>query len=784
MTGLRGHAVNGIGMLTFFTAVLAGFGFLQALPCDAQGEGVDLAKRPAIVEPDRSDQRTAPWPRERVVSSSSDCSSFYRRIRTTSGDALVEAVLAAELHCIDDLEWIGDQPEVQYAASSERHVVDVARAVPESMSRYGAEARAKDDVYRLFLYLDKARDIRLWCRERRRCEGEVWESAETYSLNAGSPAGDAVRGAFDAYVEHPAFMSRNDDHHAGILYRVVSILGRFPLQEDYLSVVTRWLRAWDEEYASSPHYGFAMLGILGIAYSCHRRPAECGRPYAGETELFGALRDFVLDPKWLGSSSRRILELSTIELGRFSLYAGSANYDRLPAAVRSVRDRHGGTSRGNGIWLRLVGSIHYNDSTSCARYGLCDWYAGAGFNARFRREIFTGRRTCSQTACAGDTISLHAQGLDERELDVACRRLHEHSRTFESMFETQCRPVQEDVNSHLDLFIFSDGASCEDFESAVFGRDPDSCSGIFWEGDASSPGSVAVMTEKEAGDPYIDPELAIWNFEHEYAHYLDARYNKHGPFTGDPAIQGWSEGIAEYFANSVTEYHHGKGRCSSTHSLTDTLLLSGSIPTSYNQRHIVIRFLMENWRPFVDAMLRLMRQGRYDDFKAYVAREGPKAERAWEAWVDSGCVRAPVPPPSPEPEGPGSPPSPEPDGPCERSERALCLLEGRFEVKVDWWTADGEPSPAYAAEAGTEDSGLFWFVGDRNWEILIKVLDGCQSNGHVWVYGAATTDLGYSIQVRDTVTGTVRKYGNEPGSPSEAFVDSRAFSDGCQRRRR
>ncbi|MCY3933371.1 MAG: collagenase [Acidobacteria bacterium] len=781
MTDSRGHAASCIGSPGFIgTTVLAGLMFVQALPCDAQGEEepgafrtLDLENRPAIVEPDRSDPRVAPWPPERVVSESSDCSSFYRQIRTTSGNALVEAVLAAEFHCIDDLEWIGDQPEVQHAASSERHVVDVARAVPVTMSRYAAEARAKDDVFRLFLYLDKARDIRLWCRERRRCEGQVWHSAETYSLDAGSPAGDALRGAFDAYVEHPTFMSRNDDHHAEILGRVVSILGRFPLQEDHLGVVTRWLKAWDEEYASSPSYQFAMLGVLNIAYSCHRRPSACGLPYAGDAELFDGLRDFVMDPEWLGSSSQRILELSTIELGRFSLYAGSANYDRLPAAVRSVRGRHRGTSRGNGIWLRLVGSIDYNDGTNCARYGLCDWYAGAGFNARFRRELFTGRRTCLRNACAGDTISLHAQGLGERELDVACRRLNEHSRTFESMFDTQCRPVQGDVNSHLDLFIFSDGASCEDFESAVFGRDPDSCSGIFWEGDASSPGSVAVTTEKEAGDPYIDPELAIWNFEHEYAHYLDARYNKHGPFTGDPAIQGWSEGIAEYFANSVTEYHHGKGRCSSTHSLTDTLLLSGSIPTSYNQRHIVIRFLMENWRPFVDGMLRLMRQGRYDEFKAYVAREGPKAEPAWEAWVDSGCVRKSVPPPPAEPEGP-----------CERSERTLCLLEERFEVKVDWWTAAGEPSHAYAVEAGTEDSGLFWFVDGQNWEILIKVLDGCESNGHVWVYGAATTDLGYSIRVRNTVTGTVKKYGNEPGSPSRAIADSRAFSDGCQRARR
>ena len=655
------------------------------------------------------------------------------------------------------------------------------------MSSYGNAARPKENVHRLFLYLDMARDIHHWCREQQTCDGGVWPSAEVYSLEAGSRAGDAVKGAFDAYTGHSAFMSR-DDFHVDILYSVMSILGRFPLQEHFLSVVTRWLSAWDENRAASESSWRAMQAVLDIAYYCHRRPSACWPTYGGDGELFNALRDFVVNEDWLGSRSQRILELTAIELGRFGIYPGTPNYNRLPNAARAVRNRYdtGAATAGGrmGIWLRLAGSLDYNDGRNCDRYDLCDWYSGDGFNARFRRELFRRTRTCSRNACAGDSVSVHSQDLSADELNVACSRLNEHSRTFALMFDTQCRPVRKDPNPHLEIFVFADGTSCEDLESAAFGRDPYSCSGIYWEGDESFPGSVTVVTEKERGDPSIDPELAIWNFEHEYAHYLDGRYNKHGPFTGDPALAGWSEGIAEYFANSVTEYHDAKGHCSSTHSLTDTLLLSGSIPTSYNQRHIMIRFLLEHWRPFVDAMVLLMRQGRYDDLKAYVAREAPKAEAAWDSWLDSRCVRPSTAPPDPSPLPPPEPEPPPGPGPCEQSGRALCLRQERFEVKVEWWTAGGEPSPARSAVQSTDDAGLFWFTDDQNWEVLIKVLDGCSANGHVWVYGAATTDVGYSIRVRDTVTGRIRRYGNEPGQPAASVTDNRAFPGGCQEARR
>ena len=121
-----------------------------------------------------------------------------------------------------------------------------------------------------------------------------------------------------------------------------------------------------------------------------------------------------------------------------------------------------------------------------------------------------------------------------------------------------------------------------------------------------------------------------------------------------------------------------------------------------------------------------------------------------------------------------------PAGSCVSDARTRCLQDSRYAVVVDWFTRDPDRGRAQVVYAGTNDSGMFSFFERTNWEVLIKVLDGCGLNGHVWVYGASATTLGYSIRVTDTVTGNEKEYGSEPGSPASAITDTIAFPDGCR----
>ena len=110
---------------------------------------------------------------------------------------------------------------------------------------------------------------------------------------------------------------------------------------------------------------------------------------------------------------------------------------------------------------------------------------------------------------------------------------------------------------------------------------------------------------------------------------------------------------------------------------------------------------------------------------------------------------------------------------------SLCLADSRFEVRVDWSSAGGGTGAARTVPGGTNNSGLFYFFEPDNWEMLIKVLDGCAINGHYWVYSAAATDLGLDITVIDTATGATWSYEKEPGPPAPAITESKAFPDSC-----
>ena len=120
-----------------------------------------------------------------------------------------------------------------------------------------------------------------------------------------------------------------------------------------------------------------------------------------------------------------------------------------------------------------------------------------------------------------------------------------------------------------------------------------------------------------------------------------------------------------------------------------------------------------------------------------------------------------------------------PAGACEPDGETICLQDSRYQVRATWRNPQGKVLPARAARVGTNDSALLWFHDTQNWEVLVKVLDGCAVNGADWVFAASATTLGFDLEVTDTVTGEVREYANEAGNQADAVTDTDAFTGRC-----
>ena len=119
--------------------------------------------------------------------------------------------------------------------------------------------------------------------------------------------------------------------------------------------------------------------------------------------------------------------------------------------------------------------------------------------------------------------------------------------------------------------------------------------------------------------------------------------------------------------------------------------------------------------------------------------------------------------------------NPPPTG-CTPDGTTLCLNNGRFQVQVQWVDYQGNTGFGQVVPNFSADSGLFWFFDPNNWELMVKVLNGCGVNQHYWVYGAAATDVQYTITVTDTASGQVQQYFNALGTRSPAITDSAAFA--------
>jgi plastocyanin len=116
--------------------------------------------------------------------------------------------------------------------------------------------------------------------------------------------------------------------------------------------------------------------------------------------------------------------------------------------------------------------------------------------------------------------------------------------------------------------------------------------------------------------------------------------------------------------------------------------------------------------------------------------------------------------------------------PCLASATVLCVNNNRFQVEVEWRTADNSGPGQAVPVAGAPDSGLFYFFAASNLEMLVKVLNACSLPGssRYWVFFAATTNVELGVTVTDTQNGTVKSYFNPLGRPALPVQDTNAFA--------
>ena len=113
---------------------------------------------------------------------------------------------------------------------------------------------------------------------------------------------------------------------------------------------------------------------------------------------------------------------------------------------------------------------------------------------------------------------------------------------------------------------------------------------------------------------------------------------------------------------------------------------------------------------------------------------------------------------------------------CAPGGTVLCFAGNRFTAEADWTVPSQGGGPGLAVSGQSEVSGIFYFFAPENWELLVKVLDGCAINGHYWVFLAPATTAGWEVRLEDTLRGEMWVRSSTYGDHPDPILDTRAFA--------
>jgi hypothetical protein len=124
-------------------------------------------------------------------------------------------------------------------------------------------------------------------------------------------------------------------------------------------------------------------------------------------------------------------------------------------------------------------------------------------------------------------------------------------------------------------------------------------------------------------------------------------------------------------------------------------------------------------------------------------------------------------------------------GPCVPGATTLCIDQNpgdrRFKIQVSYATSQGggqsgSGKAISGAGLGVTQGGLFWFFQSSNPELLVKIIDGCSLTSHFWLFYAATTNVGFTVTVTDTVGLNQQTYTNQDLQSAVPVQDTSALA--------
>ncbi|MEV6026025.1 collagenase [Streptomyces sp. NPDC052036] len=530
-----------------------------------------------------------------------------------TGSALVAFIRASTVECVDTLFAVTGAHAGPVFRESQ--MVTVAKAFTSTAQRYDGDNSA--GIWQLVLFLRAGYYVQF----NDPSDTGPYSERLTDATARGLDAFFARRHARDV-------TSANGD----VLGDIVILTDSADLQGRYLTAYRRLLGGYDGSYDAVASMMAAVNDVYTPLWRGNWNPAYVDA-VAADPRIIGTLHTFALHHLDLLGTDRAYLDSNAgMSLARHVEHPALTALVRPPA--KNLLDSSRITGPTAQLWVAVATQLDAYDKADCSYYDVCD------LASRLSGAALPVTHACDATH------TIRAQSLTAADLDAACASVLGQDPYVHDLVKDE-GPIPGQYESTLQLVVFAGPTDYRTYAGAIFGVSTDN-GGITLVGNPADPHNqpMSIMYQKASDDGFT---ARIWNLNHEYTHYLDARDDMKGDFTQQTAVPDiwWIEGLAEYVSygyRGVTDAEAVADAGKHTYTLStlfQSTYANSDVTRTYPWGYLAVRYMVERHPADIQRMLARFRVGDYPGgYAVYATDIGTRYDADFDAWLTACAAGA------------------------------------------------------------------------------------------------------------------------------------------------
>ncbi|MFI0904519.1 collagenase [Streptomyces sioyaensis] len=545
------------------------------------------------------------------LSAAASCSPGDFGSRT--GAELVTAVKDATTECVNTLFSVTGKDA--HDVFREDQMVTVANAFKDAAAAYSGDNSAK--TLQLVLFLRAGYYV----------QDNHPDDVGDYGQNLATP----VEGGLDAFFANSHskdVTSKNGD----VLSEVITLSDSANAQGRYLNVYKEVLSGYNNSYNDIPSMLASVNNVYTPLWRGNWNP-EYVKAVTADPSIIDTVDSFARDHLDLLGTDKSYLDSNAgMNVGRYVEHA--ALRDKVRPLMKGLLDTSKITGKTAPLWVTVASQADSYDKDNCSYYGVCD------LADQLTKAALPVSHNCDETH------TIKAQSLTAADLEAACASVLKQDPYFHNLVKDS-GPIPDQHESTIQYSVFGSRNDYQTYAGAIYGVDTNN-GGITMIGDPTKPDNkpLSIMYQRDDDNGF---PARIWNLNHEYTHYLDARDDMKGDFGKQTSVPDvwWIEGLAEYVSygyRGVTDTEAVTEAGKHTYKLS-TLFQStydnSDVTRTYPWGYLAVRYMFEKHPADITDMLAHFRTGDYEGgYAVYNTGIGTRYDADFDTWLTACAAGA------------------------------------------------------------------------------------------------------------------------------------------------